>query len=147
MEPGRAQTVCDHAHAEKRDLSDEGTHPPSPRRKPGDDAPVGAQVSTGTPPAATPLRPGVTGRVLLGVIRAYQLTLSSLIGRTCRHLPTCSEYAAEAIRRHGAWAGCWLGLFRVARCHPWGSEGFDPVPERIPAHGWRVWRYRRRGAG
>ncbi len=81
--------------------------------------------------------------VLLGLIRFYQLTLSSVMGRTCRHLPTCSEYASDAIRMHGAWRGFWLGASRVLRCHPWGSEGFDPVPAELPDYGWRFWRYGR----
>ncbi|MGE4244706.1 MAG: membrane protein insertion efficiency factor YidD [Parvibaculaceae bacterium] len=85
--------------------------------------------------------PDLVGSLMLGLIRAYQLTLSALIGRRCRHLPTCSEYAMGAIRLHGAWRGFWLGLARVLRCHPWGSEGFDPVPETLPDHGWRFWRY------
>ena len=67
-------------------------------------------------------------------IRAYQLSLSFFLGRHCRHLPTCSDYAMEAIGRHGAWAGFWLGLFRVARCHPYGTHGFDPPPEEAPRH-------------
>jgi putative membrane protein insertion efficiency factor len=79
--------------------------------------------------------------VLLGLIRFYQVTLSLVLGRHCRYLPTCSDYAAEAIRRHGAWAGLWLGLARVSRCHPWGGEGFDPVPETFPRADWRAWRH------
>jgi uncharacterized protein len=79
--------------------------------------------------------------ILLGLIRAYQLTVSMILGRRCRYLPTCSDYAAEAIRRHGAWAGFWLGLARVSRCHPWGGEGFDPVPEKFPKSDWRAWRH------
>lgn len=86
---------------------------------------------------------GPAEKALLGLIRLYQLTLSSVMGRTCRHLPTCSEYASDAIRVHGAWRGLWLGLSRVSRCHPWGSEGFDPVPAELPDHGWRFWRYGR----
>jgi putative membrane protein insertion efficiency factor len=79
--------------------------------------------------------------LLLGLIRVYQLTLSMVIGRRCRYLPTCSNYAAEAVARHGAWAGFWLGLARVSRCHPWGGEGFDPVPEAFPGTDWRAWRH------
>jgi putative membrane protein insertion efficiency factor len=78
---------------------------------------------------------------LLGLIRFYQLTVSSVFGRRCRYLPTCSDYAMDAIRLHGAWAGFWLGLARVARCHPWGGEGFDPVPTDFPRHDWRAWRH------
>jgi len=91
-------------------------------------------------------RPGVVALLLLALIRLYQLTLSAFIGRSCRHLPTCSHYAAEAIRRHGAWAGFWLGFFRVMRCHPLGTHGLDPVPEEVPRREWRFWRYRRFGA-
>ncbi|WP_432807414.1 membrane protein insertion efficiency factor YidD [Rhodoligotrophos ferricapiens] len=63
------------------------------------------------------------------------------MGRTCRHLPSCSEYGIEALRRHGAWRGGWLTISRLSRCHPWGTHGFDPVPERLPDHGWCFWRY------
>jgi putative membrane protein insertion efficiency factor len=86
---------------------------------------------------------GLPAKGLIGAIRLYQLTLSALVGRTCRHLPTCSEYALEAVRRHGAWRGIWLAIPRVLRCHPWGSEGFDPVPDALPNAGWRVWEYGR----
>jgi putative membrane protein insertion efficiency factor len=88
-------------------------------------------------------KPSVPGLLMIGLIRFYQLTLSALAGRTCRHLPTCSDYAKEAVARHGAWRGGWLGLSRIWRCNPWGSEGFDPVPEQLPDHGWRFWRYGR----
>lgn len=86
---------------------------------------------------------GLVESVILGLIRFYQLTLSSVMGRNCRHWPSCSHYAAQAVRRHGAWRGVWLGLSRVARCNPLGSHGFDPVPETLPDHGWRFWRYGR----
>ncbi len=67
-------------------------------------------------------------RVLQGVILIYRYTLSPFIGRHCRFLPTCSEYALEALDRHGAGRGSWLTLRRLARCHPLGGSGFDPVP-------------------
>jgi uncharacterized protein len=67
--------------------------------------------------------------VLLILIRIYQLTLSSFMGRGCRFLPTCSEYATVAIEKHGAWRGGILAIRRIARCHPWGGDGFDPVPD------------------
>jgi len=88
---------------------------------------------------------GPAAVVLITAIRAYQLSLSFFLGRQCRHLPTCSEYAMEAIRRHGAWAGFWLGFFRVARCHPFGTHGFDPPPDAAPRRELRVWRYARLG--
>lgn len=68
-----------------------------------------------------------------GLIRAYQLLLSPLIGRQCRYLPSCSAYADEAIARFGVWPGLWIGIARLARCHPFGPSGFDPVPEALPA--------------
>jgi uncharacterized protein len=77
------------------------------------------------------------------VIRAYQLTLSSIAGSHCRHLPTCSAYMDEAIARHGLWAGGAMGIVRLLRCHPWGTEGFDPVPKALPSYArwWRPWSY------
>ena len=90
--------------------------------------------------------PRTPARLLgMGLIRAYQLTLSSLIGNACRHTPTCSEYGYEAVARHGLWAGFWMALFRFARCGPGGSWGLDPVPERLEARfrwylPWRYWR-------
>ncbi len=68
--------------------------------------------------------------LLRGLIRCYQLFISPVLGPSCRYLPSCSDYAAEAIERHGALAGTWLALRRLARCHPWGGSGYDPVPER-----------------
>jgi putative membrane protein insertion efficiency factor len=70
--------------------------------------------------------PRASGRAL---IKAYRYTLSPLIGFHCRHLPTCSEYADQALQRYGLWAGGWMTLARLLRCHPWGGTGFDPVPE------------------
>ncbi|MEM8878092.1 MAG: membrane protein insertion efficiency factor YidD [Pseudomonadota bacterium] len=80
---------------------------------------------------------------MLGLIRAYQLSLSVVLGRRCRYLPTCSEYTADAIRQYGPWPGFWIGLARVTRCHPWGGDGFDPVPQSLPADGrwYTPWRY------
>lgn len=79
----------------------------------------------------------------MGLIRLYQITLSSLIGNSCRHMPTCSEYGYEAVARHGLWAGFWMALFRFVRCGPGGTWGFDPVPGRLePALRWYTpWRY------
>ena len=61
-------------------------------------------------------------------IRVYQWTLSPLLPRSCRFAPSCSEYAAEAILAHGPLTGVRLALARLARCHPWGGHGYDPVP-------------------
>ncbi len=64
------------------------------------------------------------------MILAYRWTLSPLLPTSCRFAPSCSSYAAEAIAEHGALAGGWLALRRIARCHPWGGDGYDPVPRR-----------------
>lgn len=66
--------------------------------------------------------------LLRGAIRAYQLLISPLLLPSCRYLPSCSDYAAEAIARHGPFFGSWLALRRLLRCHPWGGSGYDPVP-------------------
>jgi putative membrane protein insertion efficiency factor len=66
----------------------------------------------------------------IALIRLYQYTLSPVLPRNCRYHPTCSAYAIEALGRHGVARGGWLALRRILRCHPWGGQGFDPVPER-----------------
>jgi putative membrane protein insertion efficiency factor len=71
-------------------------------------------------------------RALLGLLRGYRLVLSPWLGSGCRFEPTCSRYAIEAIERHGALAGAYLALRRVARCHPWCAGGCDPVPGQAP---------------
>lgn len=70
----------------------------------------------------------VSVRVLLVLIRGYQLLLSPLLGGNCRYHPTCSAYAREALLGHGLWRGGRLALRRISRCHPWGGHGHDPVP-------------------
>ena len=66
--------------------------------------------------------------LLLALIRFYQYAISPLLGRRCRFFPSCSEYAVEALEKHGALAGTWLALKRLSHCHPWNPGGFDPVP-------------------
>jgi uncharacterized protein len=84
-------------------------------------------------------RAGVTSVALSTAVRGYQLLVSPLLPPACRFLPSCSEYAAEAIERYGARRGTILALKRLARCHPWGDSGYDPVPQagsidHRPAH-------------
>ena len=69
-------------------------------------------------------------RALLVAITAYKGLISPLFAGSCRYVPSCSEYARLAIIEHGAWRGSWLAARRLARCHPAGSHGFDPVPPR-----------------
>lgn len=71
----------------------------------------------------------VTAGVMLGMIHAYRWVLSPWIGQGCRHDPSCSSYALEAIERYGPLRGAWLTAKRLARCHPWGTAGYDPVPD------------------
>jgi uncharacterized protein len=76
--------------------------------------------------------------ILTGLIHLYRWTLSPLLsflggpGSGCRFMPTCSEYALDALRVHGAWPGAWFALRRILRCHPWGGWGYDPVPPIDP---------------
>ena len=81
--------------------------------------------------AASPL----TSRVVIAALKLYKMLLSPLFSGSCRYLPSCSDYMAEAVERHGAAAGTALGLRRLARCHPLGGSGLDPVPEHRP---WRA---------
>lgn len=66
--------------------------------------------------------------VLIALIKGYRFLLSPWWGRQCRFTPTCSEFAEEAIERHGALQGTWLAMRRISRCHPWHTGGYDPVP-------------------
>ena len=65
---------------------------------------------------------------LIVPIKLYQILLSPLIGPSCRFTPTCSNYAIEAINKHGPFKGLWLAVKRISKCHPWGDSGHDPVP-------------------
>lgn len=82
----------------------------------------------------TPL--SIPARILLGAQRVYKVTLSPLIGQQCRYLPTCSNYAADCVRLHGAWTGSWMGLARLCRCRPGGGSGYDPAPKLAKQAAW-----------
>lgn len=64
----------------------------------------------------------------LGLIYIYKGMISPLLPASCRHTPTCSQYSIDALKQHGLIKGGWLGAKRIARCHPWGTHGYDPVP-------------------
>ncbi len=86
--------------------------------------------------------PRLAGR---GLIKAYRYTLSPLVGFDCRHLPTCSDYADQAIEGHGLWAGGWMTLARLLRCQPFGTAGLDFVPAAlsVKSRWYMPWRYGR----
>lgn len=67
-------------------------------------------------------------RILLLLVKAYQFMISPMLGPSCRHTPTCSEYAVQALTKYGAIKGLWLSIKRVGRCHPWHDGGYDPLP-------------------
>ncbi|AOY92220.1 membrane protein insertion efficiency factor YidD [Cupriavidus sp. USMAA2-4] len=71
-------------------------------------------------------------RLLLALLRVYKIALSPFFGSQCRFLPTCSDYAREAIERHGAGRGSWMAARRLCRCHPFAQGGYDPVPGVMP---------------
>jgi uncharacterized protein len=64
----------------------------------------------------------------IGLIKLYQLIISPWMGPSCRFTPTCSQYGLEAFKKYGLFKGFWLTAKRIARCHPWGGHGYDPVP-------------------
>lgn len=106
-----------------------------------------AEQAGPVPPAAAPRSPAFRPGVFLArvLIRLYRLVLSPLLPNACRYLPSCSAYGEEAIGRFGFWAGGWMTLARLLRCHPLGASGFDPVPDGAPAAArwWSPWRYGR----
>ncbi|HLI94352.1 MAG TPA: membrane protein insertion efficiency factor YidD [Puia sp.] len=70
----------------------------------------------------------ILGFPVIALIRIYQWVLSPLLGPKCRYVPSCSQYAIEALKKHGLFKGGWLAIRRISRCHPWGGHGVDPVP-------------------
>ncbi len=98
---------------------------PSPALKPTSLVPSNdASISS----APAPARPGIAAAVLLGLLRAYKVLLSPLFTGCCRFSPSWSDYMREAVITHGVIRGSWLGLRRLARCHPFGGQGYDPCP-------------------
>lgn len=100
-------------------------------------------------PTLLALLRSLPARAARALIFVYRVTFSAFAGRFCRYAPTCSEYADEAIAKHGLWAGGWMGFARICRCRPAGGAGFDPVPATLradasPLTPWRygVWRQR-----
>ena len=75
-------------------------------------------------------------RTVRTALCAYKLTLSPLIGRQCRYLPSCSDYAAQALIDHGPWRGGWLAARRLCRCNPWSGSGYDPPPPPRSTRNW-----------
>ncbi|PHV11794.1 membrane protein insertion efficiency factor YidD [Chitinimonas sp. BJB300] len=67
-------------------------------------------------------------RLLIALVQLYRYAISPFLGPNCRFTPTCSQYAIDALRCHGARRGGWLTIRRLCRCHPWGGHGHDPVP-------------------
>lgn len=94
--------------------------------------PAGKRVSRNT--AALRALTALPGRLLawplIALIALYRYAVSPLLGINCRFQPSCSEYAREALLQHGLIRGSWLAARRIARCHPWGGSGYDPLPER-----------------
>jgi uncharacterized protein len=97
------------------------------------------------PSRAKSILAGIPRRAARGLVTVYRYTFSPLVGFHCRHLPTCSDYADRALDRFGLWAGGWMTLARLCRCHPFGTAGLDFVPESLsPRSRWYLpWRYGR----
>src|SRR6266704_2139017 len=92
---------------------------------------------------------GFPKTLLLALLRGYKWALSPMLPPSCRYVPTCSEYAAEAIERHGAFKGCAMAIWRLLRCHPFVRGGYDPVPKHADrdAHVWPGSPARTRASG
>jgi uncharacterized protein len=69
-------------------------------------------------------------KIYIVPIKIYQWVLSPYLGNNCRHLPTCSHYAIDSIQEWGIFKGTWMGIKRISKCHPWGTNGYDPVPKK-----------------
>ena len=91
---------------------------------------------------SSPVRKAVAA-IVCAPIHAYRYAISPMLPPSCRYFPSCSEYALEAIRRHGALGGGWLAMTRICRCHPWTAGGLDPVPDSDPFQPSRRARVRR----
>jgi len=72
----------------------------------------------------------IFSKLIVGSVRFYQLAISPWLGKSCRYTPTCSQYMIEAVNEWGPMKGFWLGIKRIGSCHPWGGEGYDPVPKK-----------------
>lgn len=72
----------------------------------------------------------ILSKLIVGLVRFYQLAISPWLGKSCRYTPTCSQYMIEAVDEWGPLKGFWLGIKRIGSCHPWGGHGYDPVPKR-----------------
>ena len=71
----------------------------------------------------------IFSKFIVGLVRFYQIAISPWMGSSCRYSPTCSQYMIEAVNEWGPLKGFWLGIKRIGRCHPWGGDGYDPIPE------------------
>ena len=100
--------------------------------------------------AAEPARPPAPSSfrsplaiVAIALVQLYRHSFSAFLGRQCRYEPSCSQYALDALRLHGFWAGSFMAVARLCRCGPFGAHGFDPVPStlRPEARWWLPWRY------